>query len=80
MTISPGMTAPQVSNQSMIPLKGGVRMWQGHLILPASSAAASQPRRGRRVYTPTPDGFEHFLRACVGLAPVAGALTLDLSS
>jgi len=55
-------------------------MWQGHLIRPAPSVASSQPPRGRGVYTPTPEGFERFLRACVGLPPAAGALALDLSS
>jgi hypothetical protein len=55
-------------------------MWQGHLIRPAPSETSVYPPRGRRVYSPTPDGFERFLRACVGLPPAAGAITLDLSS
>jgi hypothetical protein len=55
-------------------------MGQGHLIRPAPSAVSGHPPRGRQVYTPTVDGFENFLRACVGLPPVAGVLTLDLSS
>jgi hypothetical protein len=55
-------------------------MWQGHLIRPAPSAVSVHPPRGRRVYTPTADGFENFFRTCVGLPPVAGVLTLDLSS
>jgi hypothetical protein len=44
-------------------------MWQGHLIRPVSSQASplSQPP-SRRVSTPTPDGFERFLWACLGLA------------
>ena len=55
-------------------------MWHGHLIRPAPSAVSSHPPHWGRVYTPTPDGYERFLRACVGLPPAAGALTLDLSS
>jgi hypothetical protein len=55
-------------------------MWQGHLIRPAPPAGSGHPPPSRRVYTPTADGFENFLRACVGLPPVAGVLTLDLSS
>jgi hypothetical protein len=55
-------------------------MWQGHLIRPAPSASFVHPPRGPRVYTPTADGYERFLRACVGLPPAAGALTRDLSS
>ena len=55
-------------------------MGQGHLIRPAPSAVCGHPPRGRQVYTPTVDGFENVLRACVGLPPVAGVLTLDLSS
>ena len=55
-------------------------MWQGHLIRPAPSAVSVHLPRGRRVYTPTADGYERFLRACVGLPPAAGATTLDLSS
>jgi hypothetical protein len=54
-------------------------MRHGHLIRPASSAASFHPPQLRRAYTPTPHGFESFLRACVGLAPAAGAMTLDLS-
>ena len=54
-------------------------MWHGHLIRPASSAASFHPPQLRRAYTLTPHGFESFLRACVGLAPAAGAMTLDLS-
>jgi hypothetical protein len=44
-------------------------MWQGHLIRQAPSHASplNQPLP-RRVYTPTPDGFEHFLWACLGLS------------
>jgi hypothetical protein len=44
-------------------------MWQGHLIRPASSHPFphSQPPP-HRVYTPTPDGFERFLQACLGLS------------
>jgi hypothetical protein len=45
-------------------------MWQGHLIRPAP--AAGQPPCRPWVYTPTPHGFERFLRACVGLCPAAG--------
>jgi Beta/Gamma crystallin len=59
--------------------QGGVYMWHGHLIRPASSAASFHPPQLRRAYTPTPNGFESFLRACVGLAPAVGAMTLDLS-
>jgi hypothetical protein len=55
-------------------------MWQGHLIRPTPSASSVHPSRGPRVYTPTADGYERFLRACVGLPPAAGALTRDLSS
>jgi hypothetical protein len=33
----------------------------------------------RRVYTPTPDGFERFLRACAGLPPAAAEIMLDRS-
>jgi hypothetical protein len=55
-------------------------MWQGHLIRPAPSPVSlrDQPRL-HRLYTPTPDGYERFLRACVGLSPAAGAIILDLS-
>jgi hypothetical protein len=43
-------------------------MWQGHLIRRAlSKASPHYPPPPRWVYTPTPDGFERFLRACVGL-------------
>jgi hypothetical protein len=31
------------------------------------------------VYTPTPDGFERFLRECLVLSPAAVEITLDLS-
>jgi hypothetical protein len=54
-------------------------MWQGHLIRPAPSAASFHPPRFRRVYTPSPHGFEGFLRACVGLAPAAVEMTRELS-
>jgi hypothetical protein len=44
-------------------------MWQGHLIRPVSSQASPLSQSPpRRVYTPTPDGFEHFLWACLGLS------------
>ena len=55
-------------------------MGQGHLIRPAPFAVSGHLPRGRPVYTPTVDGFENFLRACVGLPPVTGVLILDLSS
>jgi hypothetical protein len=44
-------------------------MWQGHLIrqVPSQASPLSQPPP-RRVYTPTPYGFERFLRECVGLS------------
>jgi hypothetical protein len=44
-------------------------MRQGHLIRRALFQAfpCDQPPP-RRVWTPTPDGFERFLRDCVGLA------------
>jgi hypothetical protein len=44
-------------------------MWHGHLIRPALSAASFHPLRVCRVYTPTPHGWERFLRVCVGLSP-----------
>ena len=47
-------------------------MGQGHLIRPAPSAVSGHPPQGRQVYTPTVDGFENVLRACVGLPPVGG--------
>ena len=44
-------------------------MWPGHLILraPVRTFPRYQPPL-HRVWTPTPDGFERFLQACVGLA------------
>jgi hypothetical protein len=44
-------------------------MWPGPLIrrAPFQAFPLYQPPRCR-VCTPTPDGFERFLRACVGLA------------
>ena len=44
-------------------------MWHGHLIRPVPSQASplDQPPP-LRMYTPTPDGFERFLRECVGLS------------
>ena len=43
-------------------------MWQGHLIRPVPSRPFARSRpRPRRVYTPTPQGFERFLRECVGV-------------
>jgi hypothetical protein len=48
-------------------------MWQGHLIRQVSSHASPlyQPPP-RRVYTPTPEGFERFLWACLGLSRCEG--------
>jgi hypothetical protein len=48
-------------------------MWQGHLIrqVPFKTSPRHLPRP-HRVYSPTPDGFERFLRACVGLSRSEG--------
>jgi hypothetical protein len=44
-------------------------MWQGHLIRQApGNASPRHPPPPRRVYLPTPDGFERFLREGVGLS------------
>ena len=44
-------------------------MWQGHLIRRApSKTSPHDPLAPRQVYTPTADGFERFLRTCVGLS------------
>jgi hypothetical protein len=53
----------------MVPLQGGASVWQNPLIRQAPSAAfpLHQPPPNE-VYTPTPDGFERFLRVCVGLS------------
>jgi hypothetical protein len=43
-------------------------MWHGQLVLQVSSQPS--PRHApspRRVYTPSPDGFERFLRECLVL-------------
>jgi hypothetical protein len=51
-------------------------MWQGYLIRQVPSHASplfQRPRR--RVYTPTPNGFERFLGECVGLSRNKGAPT-----
>ena len=44
-------------------------MWQGHLSrrAPCRTFPCYQPSL-LRVWTPTPDGFERFLLACVGLS------------
>jgi hypothetical protein len=65
--------SPHVLRRIMIPLEGGVSMWQGHLIHPVPSPVSphDQPPL-HRVYTPTPDGFERFLWDCLGLARGAG--------
>lgn len=55
-------------------------MGQSYLIRPAPSEASPHPSQPRRVYTPMPDGFERFLRACVGLSPALGAIPRDRSS
>jgi len=60
-------------------------MWQGHLIrqIPGN-ASPRRPPSPRPVYTPTPDGFERFLRAYVGLSrhestlPCARGLKLQI--
>jgi hypothetical protein len=62
-------TAPSVQDQVLIRIVGGVSMRQSHLVrqVPAN-ASPRYPLPPRRVYTPTPNGFERFLRGCVGLA------------
>jgi hypothetical protein len=43
-------------------------MWQRYLTYSTSSQTFPPYQAPlRRVYTPTPDGFERFLRECVGL-------------
>ena len=56
-------------------------MQQSHLIRPVSFQASplSQPPP-RRVYTPTPDGFERFLRDCLVHSPTAVEVMRELSS
>ena len=55
-------------------------MQQSHLIRPVSfhtSPLSQLPRR--RLYTPTPDGFERFLRDCLVLSSAAVEITRELS-
>ena len=55
-------------------------MQQSHLIRPVSFQASPLSQLPpHRVYTPTPDGFERFLRDCLLLSSAAVEITLELS-